>query len=283
LGKKVICFLLALIFSLSLAGAAWAGYSITISKASNKLALYKDGTLVRIFPVATGKHPSFTPEGKFTIASKLVNPYYGKGNIPGGSPNNPLGPRWLGLSIGGGGTYGIHGNNNPASVGTYASAGCIRMYDKDVIWLYDRVPIGTPVTINNTPINEVAVPEKPKPKPKPIKLLVNNKIIPLPGDKVPKERDNHIFIPLRPAAEKLGYKLIWHYEYDIMEIVRKGQQSFIDIDGDTTVVHGRFHRLPAGPLFQKDTLYVPLEFFNLFAEITARWDNDVREVTLVSN
>ena len=64
--------------------------------------------------------------------------------IAGGSPSNPMGPRALTLS---GGEYAIHGTNRPSSVGTYASYGCIRMYNADIIDLYERVRVGTRVVV----------------------------------------------------------------------------------------------------------------------------------------
>jgi lipoprotein-anchoring transpeptidase ErfK/SrfK len=67
--------------------------------------------------------------------------------IAGGAPNNPMGARALGL--GPGGQYAIHGTNLPQSVGTAASYGCFRMHNADIIDLYARVRIGTPVVVTN--------------------------------------------------------------------------------------------------------------------------------------
>jgi lipoprotein-anchoring transpeptidase ErfK/SrfK len=64
--------------------------------------------------------------------------------IPGGSPRNPMGAAALTLS---GGEYAIHGTNNPGSVGGFVSYGCIRMYNRDITDLYDRVNVGTPVIV----------------------------------------------------------------------------------------------------------------------------------------
>ena len=64
--------------------------------------------------------------------------------IPGGSPGNPMGPRAMTLS---GGQYAIHGTNKPASIGTFASYGCIRMYNQDILDLFDMVSVGTPVVV----------------------------------------------------------------------------------------------------------------------------------------
>jgi lipoprotein-anchoring transpeptidase ErfK/SrfK len=89
--------------------------------------------------VVDGKHraPAWTPYvagKKPSSASARV--------IPGGSPANPMGAAALTLS---GDKYAIHGTNRPASIGTYASAGCIRMMNEDVLDLFARVSLGTPV------------------------------------------------------------------------------------------------------------------------------------------
>jgi lipoprotein-anchoring transpeptidase ErfK/SrfK len=64
--------------------------------------------------------------------------------IRGGAPNNPMGVAALTLS---GGEYAIHGTNNPDSIGGFVSYGCIRMYNQDIVDLYDRVNVGTPVVV----------------------------------------------------------------------------------------------------------------------------------------
>jgi lipoprotein-anchoring transpeptidase ErfK/SrfK len=64
--------------------------------------------------------------------------------IPGGSPRNPMGAAALTLS---GGTYAIHGTNVPGSIGGFVSYGCIRMYNQDVVDLYQRVSLGTTVVV----------------------------------------------------------------------------------------------------------------------------------------
>jgi lipoprotein-anchoring transpeptidase ErfK/SrfK len=64
--------------------------------------------------------------------------------IPGGAPNNPMGAAALTLN---GGEYAIHGTNRPGSVGRFVSYGCIRMYNQDVLDLFKRVQVGTPVLV----------------------------------------------------------------------------------------------------------------------------------------
>ena len=129
------------------------GNWILINKSNNTLYHFIENTIIRRYPVATGKTPSFTPEGKFTIVSKAINPAWGGAGrftpVRGGAPNNPLGKRWMGLSIRGGGWYGIHGNSDNGSIGRYISLGCIRMINEDVEYLYELINIGTPVWIGN--------------------------------------------------------------------------------------------------------------------------------------
>ncbi len=129
------------------------GDFIIINKSSNTLYHIREKKIVKKYPVATGKLPEYTPEGKFTIVTKYVNPAWGGAGkhkpIKGGEPNNPLGKRWMGLSIRGGGSYGIHGNSNKNSIGKYISLGCVRMYNEDVEALYNLIDKGTPVWIGN--------------------------------------------------------------------------------------------------------------------------------------
>lgn len=124
---------------------------IVINKTKRILTLYEGTNILKKYPIAQGKLPRYTPEGKFSIVNKLIDPAWGGAGIykpvRGGAPNNPLGPRWMGLSINGGGRYGIHGNNNPQSIGTDASLGCIRMMNTDVKELFELIPKNTIVWI----------------------------------------------------------------------------------------------------------------------------------------
>jgi len=124
---------------------------ITINKTTRILTLYEGTKVVKKYPVAVGNPPSLTPSGKFTISNKIINPAWGGGGyadpVPGGSPNNPLGYRWMGLSIKDGTRYGIHGNNSPYSIGKNVSHGCIRMINSDVEELFKLVEISTQVWI----------------------------------------------------------------------------------------------------------------------------------------
>lgn len=155
LKKILILFIISISVIICLGGSrseTATSQFIIINKSTNTLAYYENGKIVKTFKVATGKKASYTPEGKFKIVNKIKNRPYYAGNIPGGDPRNPLGNRWLGLNARGtwGTTYAIHGNNNPSSIGKYVSAGCIRMYNDEVKWLYDRVKVNTPVVITTS-------------------------------------------------------------------------------------------------------------------------------------
>jgi len=114
-------------------------YNIRISIANLRLDLFDGSRLIRSYPVALGKIATSTPHGDFTIINKVPYP----NSYPGG-PLSVFGTFWLGLSKP---HYGIHGTNNPSSIGKYVSHGCIRMYNQDVNELARKVPIGTPVRI----------------------------------------------------------------------------------------------------------------------------------------
>jgi lipoprotein-anchoring transpeptidase ErfK/SrfK len=127
---------------------------LTIDRDHFKLRLFKRLKLSKTYPIAVGMAGLETPPGLYHIQTKEVNPAWHVPNaswagslagqvIPGGAPNNPLKARWLGIANG----VGIHGTAEDWSIGTRASHGCIRMHVGDVIQLYDRVPIGTPVLI----------------------------------------------------------------------------------------------------------------------------------------
>lgn len=133
---------------------------VIVNKAINKLALVRHGRIEAVYPVATGVNAELTPEGLFTVTVKAENPYYRKKGIPGGAPNNPLGTRWIGFNARGtdGRIYGVHGTNNPATIGGYVSQGCVRMHNRDVEHLYERVSIGARVLIlrSHEPFSAIA-------------------------------------------------------------------------------------------------------------------------------
>jgi len=121
-------------------------FSIVVDKSKNILTLKAGEKVVKVYRVGTGVS-GCTPVGTFTITNKLVNPPWhkpGAGVVPFGDKNNVLGTRWMGFNKTG---YGIHGTWEPESIGQQASAGCVRLVNKDCEELYEIVPVGTEVTI----------------------------------------------------------------------------------------------------------------------------------------
>ncbi len=109
---------------------------IVIVRNWRRLYVYINEKIDREYPVAVGAPSMKTPLGVFKIINKALN--------PGGA----YGTRWMGLSLVG---YGIHGTNDPTSIGKSISHGCVRMYNPDVEQLYEMIPVGTIVRIVVTP------------------------------------------------------------------------------------------------------------------------------------
>ncbi|MCG7406181.1 L,D-transpeptidase [Paenibacillus sp. ACRRX] len=107
-------------------------YRIIIDLSDRSLYLLDNNIVVRSFPVGIGRMVTATPEGDYVIINKQPN------------PGGPFGAFWMGLSKP---HYGIHGTNDPSSIGHMVSHGCIRMYNPDVLLLASIVPVGTRVTI----------------------------------------------------------------------------------------------------------------------------------------
>jgi len=118
---------------------------IVISIADRKLALLEDGKVLKTYPIAVGARHTPSPDGDFVIVNHAKDPTYRHGDkeiAPGN--DNPLGSRWMGLSLKG---YGIHGTNVQSSVGKAVSHGCFRMRKQDVEELYTMVQVGDTVTV----------------------------------------------------------------------------------------------------------------------------------------
>ena len=119
---------------------------IVVSITDRKLAVLDESNrVVKIFPTAVGAPESPSPVGIYKIVTSIPDPtWYYKGKIVGPGKSNPLGTRWLGLSIKG---YGIHGTNVPSSIGHNASHGCVRMRNHDVEELFGMVGVGDQVEL----------------------------------------------------------------------------------------------------------------------------------------
>lgn len=134
--------------------------ALVVDKWLNVLWHYEKQQLVGTYRVATGKFlegppPTaanqernyITPLGTYKITNKVVDPPYWKDGIRGGDPKNPLGPRFMGFEVYAGdkaNVWGIHGTNEPDSIGQWVSTGCIRMQNDELVALFERV---TPETV----------------------------------------------------------------------------------------------------------------------------------------
>ncbi len=121
-------------------------YRIDVHRRALRLELYEFGRLIRTFPVGLGKSDTPTPGGVYYLKELLRPP----------DPQGFYGPYAFGLSgfstvlhtfDGGNGVIGIHGTNDPASIGHRESHGCIRVSNRDIRYLAKRLPLGTPVRI----------------------------------------------------------------------------------------------------------------------------------------
>jgi lipoprotein-anchoring transpeptidase ErfK/SrfK len=126
---------------------------IVIDESSHSLTLTRPGQAPVVFGVAVGQSAYPTPTGSFHIISKVVDPTWtppdspwaqGELPVPPG-PDNPLGTRWMGLNVSG---VGIHGTNDPSSIGYSVSHGCIRMQIPDAERLFTMVSLGMSVYIH---------------------------------------------------------------------------------------------------------------------------------------
>lgn len=135
--------------------AARPGTIVVRTKERRLYLVVDQGKAIR-YPVAVGRSGKQW-QGSARIEGKYVQPAWSPPDeirrdnpalpnvIAGGDPENPMGARAMTLS--GGGQYAIHGTNRPKSIGTYASYGCVRMYNDDIIDLFERVRIGTAVVV----------------------------------------------------------------------------------------------------------------------------------------
>ncbi len=122
-------------------------FHVEITKSRHVLDVFLQDTFIRQYDVGLGTDGS-TPGGEWSISNKLINPTYysprGEGIIAADDPENPLGERWIGLEGVSGESVeqmrdGIHGTNNPPSIGKDESLGCVRMHNQDVEVLYDML------------------------------------------------------------------------------------------------------------------------------------------------
>lgn len=135
---------------ISVEGVVFSGpYAITVSVSARKLYLYRGRLLMKTYPIAVGMRSYPTPIGTYKITRKDINPTWyppkwADVRNPVPYPKSPLGPRRLLLSDP---SYGIHGTLDRNAIGKAVTHGCIRLYNEQIIELFNIVPVGTVVRI----------------------------------------------------------------------------------------------------------------------------------------
>jgi L,D-transpeptidase ErfK/SrfK len=124
---------------------------LELNLSQRQVTFFRANQPIKSYPVAIGRPGWETPTGTFKLETmyrnpKWINPFTGE-LIPGGDTDNPLGRRWMGFWTDGHNWAGFHGTNSVTSIGTAASHGCVRMFEKDIEELFERVAVGTPVTV----------------------------------------------------------------------------------------------------------------------------------------
>jgi lipoprotein-anchoring transpeptidase ErfK/SrfK len=135
---------------------SYSAGTVVVKTRERRLYYVLGGRKAIRYPVGVGR-AGMAWSGTASIDGKYIRPAWSPPDmikrenprvpnvIPSGSPANPMGEAAMTLS--GGGQYAIHGTNNPRSIGRFVSHGCIRMYNRDIMDLYNRVSLGTPVVV----------------------------------------------------------------------------------------------------------------------------------------
>ncbi|HHY22163.1 MAG TPA: L,D-transpeptidase family protein [Bacilli bacterium] len=255
------------------------GQLIIINKSTNQLAFFDDGQLVKTYPVATGKTDKLTPEGTFKIVNKIKNRPYYTDNIPGGSPNNPLGDRWLGIDARGtnGTVYAIHGNNNPNSIGKYISAGCVRMYNDDIRSLYDKVKLNTKVIITKSDQSfETIARQHGYSVGPPIEVIMNGKVIQVP--QTPYLENGSLFIPLRSISEALGATV--QFNKGQIVVTKENKKVSLQVHSKKATINGKTTTLSSAPRIINGSTMVPARVVSEGLGAQVHWNGQKRQVEI---
>ena len=123
---------------------------IVLRLSQRRVYLYRGEQEIASYPVAVGKPGWETPTGIFEVITMIENPSWQNpwtGEVRPPGPNTALGLRWIGFWSNGKDTIGFHGTPTVESIGQAASHGCVRMYNQDVVALFEQVEMGTTVIV----------------------------------------------------------------------------------------------------------------------------------------
>lgn len=123
---------------------------LVIKLSDRRVYVYQDEQLKTSYPIAIGREGWETPTGTYKVIQKIPNPTWKHpftGEIIPPGPENPLGERWIGFWTDGINYIGFHGTPNEETVGEAVSHGCVRMLNRDVRAMFEKVAIGTTVIV----------------------------------------------------------------------------------------------------------------------------------------
>ncbi|MGF1459692.1 MAG: L,D-transpeptidase [Leptolyngbyaceae cyanobacterium] len=123
---------------------------LVIRLESRQLEYYEGETLLKQYDIAVGQAQWETPVGHFAVLDLRQNPLWQHpitGEAIASGPDNPLGSRWIGFAFDDGYHIGIHGTNQEELVGQAVSHGCVRMRDHEIQEVFQKIAIGTPITV----------------------------------------------------------------------------------------------------------------------------------------
>jgi L,D-transpeptidase ErfK/SrfK len=123
---------------------------LVVKLKARRVYVYRGKETIASYAIAVGKPGWETPKGTFKVFEQEIDPIFKSfktGKIIPPGIDNPLGPRWIGIWTDGKTRLGFHGTNQPELIGKAVSHGCIRMHNLDVLSLYEKVKIGTVVTV----------------------------------------------------------------------------------------------------------------------------------------
>lgn len=125
---------------------------VLVKLKEKRVYVYKGDKIIAKYPIAIGKKGWETPTGEWQVLEKIKNPSWTSfktGKVVSRRVENILGARWIGFWTNQEDVIGFHGTSNLKSIGTAASHGCVRMYNRDVKALYKMVKVGTNVNVVN--------------------------------------------------------------------------------------------------------------------------------------
>jgi L,D-transpeptidase ErfK/SrfK len=130
--------------------AAQTETRLLLNLKKRRVFVYQGQKIIASYPVAIGRRGWETPTGQFRVIQMVREPVWEHpftGQLVPSGKNNPLGARWIGFWTDGENFIGFHGTPQENLIGQAVSHGCVRMRDRDIKALFEKVQIGTSVIV----------------------------------------------------------------------------------------------------------------------------------------